>query len=237
MSLFKLSILLLSSTSFHLALGSPPSPGPEDKMMVTSIRERIWRHAGTPSSLFLKVTTWVTTAAESVVIISSLQDISWLLDTNSVLQDALGPVEASILTVPFIFGASLVTVGGLFRFQSFRTLGPYFTFEQCIRKEHKLITHGPYAVVRHPGYTGLLLCIVGWCIVHGSHGSWLRESGVLGVTWIRTVFIGWWFLMAASIVTLFHRSAEEDRFLSVKFGKEWESWARRVKYRLLPFVY
>ena len=55
MSLFKLSMLLFSSISFHLALGSPPSPDPEDKIMVISIRERIWRHAGAPSTLFLKV--------------------------------------------------------------------------------------------------------------------------------------------------------------------------------------
>jgi hypothetical protein len=55
MSLFKLSILLFSSISFHVGLGFPSSLDPEDKIMVTSIRERIWRHAGAPSNLFLKV--------------------------------------------------------------------------------------------------------------------------------------------------------------------------------------
>lgn len=55
MSLFKVSILVFSSISFHLALGYPPSINSEDKIMVTSIRERIWRHLGVPSNIFLKV--------------------------------------------------------------------------------------------------------------------------------------------------------------------------------------
>ena len=172
-----------------------------------------------------------------MVTISSLRDTPRLSDTNSVLMNALGPAEASKLTVPFVLGASLVIAGGIIRVKCFRTLGPFFTFEQCIRKEHKLITHGPYAVVRHPSYTGLLMCIFGWCIVHGSPGSWLRESGVLDITWIRAASTGWSFLMVASIVTMFRRSRDEDQFLSERFGKEWTNWARRVKYKLVPFIY
>ena len=172
-----------------------------------------------------------------MVIINSLRDTPRFPDTISVLLNALGPSEASKLTVPFVLGASLVTAGGFIRFQSFRTLGPYFTFAQCIRKEHRLVTHGPYAVVRHPGYTGLIMCILGWWIVHGSPGSWLRESGILGITWIKVGLVGWCFLTGASIVTVVRRSTEEDWFLSERFGKEWESWARRVEYKLVPFIY
>ena len=183
-------------------------------------------------------TTWLASAAESMVIIGSLWDMPQLPDTISALLNVpLGPAEASKFTVPFVLGASLVVTGGILRFQSFRTLGPYFTFEQCIRKEHKLITHGPYAIVRHPGYAGLLMCIFGWWTVHGSPGSWLRESGILGVTWIKVGLVSWNLLAAASVVTVVRRSTEEDWFLSKRFGKEWESWARRVKYRLVPFVY
>jgi protein-S-isoprenylcysteine O-methyltransferase Ste14 len=182
-------------------------------------------------------TTLLASSAESMVIIGSLWDTPRLPDTISVLLNVLGPAEASKLTVPFVLGASLVVAGGILRVQSFQTLGPYFTFEQCIRKDHKLVTHGPYAVIRHPGYSGLLMCILGWWTVHGSPGSWLRESGFLGVTWIKVGLVSWCFLTAASVVTLIRRSTEEDCFLSKRFGKEWESWARRVKYKLMPFVY
>ncbi|KAG8212855.1 hypothetical protein J3R82DRAFT_11172 [Butyriboletus roseoflavus] len=155
----------------------------------------------------------------------------------SAILNALGPAEASKLTVPFVLGAILVTAGGLLRVQCYHTMGRYFTFEQCIRKEHKLVTTGPYAVVRHPGYTGICMCILGSCIVYGAAGSWLRASGMLSRGWVRAVAVGWCLLKAAVLVTLFRRSAEEDQFLSERFGKEWESWAWRVKYKLVPLVY
>ncbi|KAH7884185.1 hypothetical protein F5I97DRAFT_1669120 [Phlebopus sp. FC_14] len=52
-----------------------------------------------------------------------------------------------------------------------------------------LITSGPYAVVRHPSYTGFILCVLGVLVVHGSPGSWLRTSGVLGQLWVRAVVV------------------------------------------------
>ncbi|KAF8556503.1 hypothetical protein OG21DRAFT_1521047 [Imleria badia] len=219
------------------SLGRTPSPGPEDKVMVESIRERIWRHAAIPSDIFLKGTTWLATAAESLVILGSLRHTPRSPDTISDFLHALGPVQSSKLTVPFVLGASLIIAGGLIRVKASRSLGPFFTFEQCLRKEHRLITSGPYAMVRHPGYGGLLMCLVGWCIVHGSPGSWLRASGVLGAGWVRVGVGCWCFLTAACIATVFRRSADEDQFLSHRFGREWESWARRVKYRLVPFLY
>lgn len=36
-------------------------------------------------------------------------------------------------------------------------LGNLFTFEVMIRKNHKLITDGPYAYLMHPSYTGINL--------------------------------------------------------------------------------
>ena len=182
-------------------------------------------------------TTWLATMAESLVILSSLRHTPHSPGPVSDLLNALGPVESSRLTAPFIFGAGVIIAGGFIRVKAFQTLGPLFTFQQCLRKEHKLITSGPYAMVRHPGYGGLLMCLVGWCIVHGSPGSWLRTSGVLGAGWVRAGVMCWCLLTAACIATVLRRSAEEDEFLSRRFGKEWESWAGKVKYKLVPFVY
>ncbi|KAF8445014.1 hypothetical protein L210DRAFT_3531736 [Boletus edulis BED1] len=231
MSAFKLLLLLSSSISFHLGLGRTSSPSPEDKIMVN---ERTWRQVGLPAELFLKATTWLATVAESIVILNSLRHPP---DNTLAPLDALGPPEASQLTVPFVLGASLIIIGGILRFAAFQTLGPYYTFVQCLRKNHKLITTGPYAVIRHPGYAGLLYCITGWCIVHGSPGSWLCLSGVLRMTWIRVGLGCVCLLLAASVVTVFRRLADEDRYLSHKFGAEWQGWARRVRFRLIPFVY
>ena len=36
-----------------------------------------------------------------------------------------------------------------------------------------LITSGPYGVVRHPGYTGFLLVVIGMLLLHASEVSFL----------------------------------------------------------------
>ena len=59
----------------------------------------------------------------------------------------------------------MVTVGGVIRLECCRRLGRMFTFEMSIRKDCVLVTSGPYGVVRHPGYTGILLVISGMLLM------------------------------------------------------------------------
>jgi len=75
-----------------------------------------------------------------------------------------------------IVGAFMVTVGGLIRLECYRRLGRMFTFEMSIRKEHILVTSGPYGVVRHPGYTGALLAIGGMLLLHASEVSFVLTT-------------------------------------------------------------
>lgn len=42
-----------------------------------------------------------------------------------------------------------------FRLWAMKTLGEFFTFEVVIRKNHQLITTGPYKYLMHPSYTGI----------------------------------------------------------------------------------
>jgi len=65
----------------------------------------------------------------------------------------------------------MVTLGGLIRLECYRQLGTMFTFEMSIRKDHMLVTSGPYGIVRHPGYTGILLVISGMLLLHASEVS------------------------------------------------------------------
>ncbi|KAG2126910.1 hypothetical protein DEU56DRAFT_959007, partial [Suillus clintonianus] len=67
------------------------------------------------------------------------------------------------------------------RLWCFRTLGRFFTFELGVRKGHKLVTTGPYAVVRHQSYAGAALLSIGLFILHGSWSSLIRRSGVLNI--------------------------------------------------------
>jgi protein-S-isoprenylcysteine O-methyltransferase Ste14 len=116
-------------------------------------------------------------------------------------------------------------------------LGRFFTFELSIRDGHKLITSGPYSVVRHPSYTGLLMCFIGACVMYGAPGSWLQRSGLLGLSYVNAVAKMLAVLMAMVIVILVVRIPQEDKMMARGIGKEWDEWAQRVKYRLIPGVY
>jgi len=51
-------------------------------------------------------------------------------------------------------------------------LGQFFRFEASIQQDHKLIVSGPYAVVRHPSYTGLMMVFIGWFPWQLGKGCW-----------------------------------------------------------------
>ena len=56
----------------------------------------------------------------------------------------------------------LVLWGGIgLRWWAMSTLGRYFTFTVQSSADQPVITAGPYRFVRHPGYTGVLLAMVG----------------------------------------------------------------------------
>jgi protein-S-isoprenylcysteine O-methyltransferase Ste14 len=86
-------------------------------------------------------------------------------------------------------GSLLCILGALLRLWSYRTLGRFFTFQLSIREDHRLVTHGPYAYVRHPGYSAIILVFFGGALVLFSPGGWVRECGVgaLGIDFGRWV--------------------------------------------------
>jgi len=44
------------------------------------------------------------------------------------------------------------------------TLGRFFTVDVTIEKDHELVERGPFRVVRHPSYPGVMVAFVGWAI-------------------------------------------------------------------------
>ena len=133
-------------------------------------------------------------------------------------------------------GAALVCLGGYIRVLCFRHLGKQFTFQLSIRKDHRLITDGPYSIVRHPSNAGAVLQVIGMVICLGGSGAWFKEIGIHTTAGkLVGVFVG--LLMAISSYGGIARTFKEDVVLRNTFGDEWEEWAKRTPYRLFPYIF
>lgn len=147
------------------------------------------------------------------------------------------PDRLHLSTVSAI-GFAMIVIGSWIRLSTYRHLGRYFRFEASIQKDHKLIVSGPYSIVRHPGYSGMLVMHPGWVLWFSGEGSWVRESGlwntVGGKVITLTYFVG---LLCGSLYVTLMRMGHEDEALKKTFGKEWEEWARKVPYKVIPGIY
>ena len=72
---------------------------------------------------------------------------------------------------------------------------------------HRLVAAGPYAIVRHPMYAGIILAAWGGLLLYR--------------TW-TCVFVAFVFL------GLFVRAHREEQALAAEFGPEWDAYCRRV---------
>ena len=70
----------------------------------------------------------------------------------------------------YLAGLVVLWTGIGLRWWAVRTLGRFFRTEVVIQPEHRLVTSGPYRLLRHPAYTGALLASAGLGL---ALGSWL----------------------------------------------------------------
>src|SRR5271165_6640566 len=68
----------------------------------------------------------------------------------------------------FWSGAAITAGGLLFAVWARRHLGKNWSQEVTLKEGHELITSGPYGLVRHPIYTGLLLGLAGSAVARGA---------------------------------------------------------------------
>lgn len=119
--------------------------------------------------------------------------------------------------VPVVLGMVIFSLGEALRVWSMLALGRYFTYTVRTSRDQPVITSGPYRIVRHPSYTGILLIVIG---VGAASGNWLG----LGVVTVM------------ALGGLSYRINVEEKALLEDVGERYRVYAERHK-RLIPFVW
>jgi protein-S-isoprenylcysteine O-methyltransferase Ste14 len=110
-----------------------------------------------------------------------------------------------------------VTVGGLlFAVWARHHLAGNWSSEVTIKQDHELITSGPYGVVRHPIYTGILT---------GFLGTAIALSQVRGVVGFVLVFFVLWAKLRL-----------EEQWMHSRFGETYAAYADETA-ALVPWVF
>jgi protein-S-isoprenylcysteine O-methyltransferase Ste14 len=117
------------------------------------------------------------------------------------------------------FAAGMVVLlGGLvLRGWSFKTLGQYFTHTVMVSSDQPVIATGPYRVLRHPSYTGVLLACIG--------------VGLAAANWADLAA-----LLLLTLTPLLWRIHIEEHALSATLGERYRAYAAQHK-RLVPLVW
>ncbi len=123
----------------------------------------------------------------------------WSIVPTSVAIVGDGLVALGLLCIYFVFKANSFTSA---------------TIETAT--EQKVISTGPYALIRHPMYSGAFVMLVGIPLALGS----------------------WWGLLAVvpMVIVITWRLLDEEAFLG-KNLPGYEEYRKKVKYRLLPLIW
>ena len=112
-------------------------------------------------------------------------------------------------------GFALTVAGAALAIWARLLLGANWSANVTVKQNHELKRTGPYAVVRHPIYSGFLLAMLGTAIAFGE---------IRGLIALVLAFIAW---RVKSLV--------EERFMLDQFGEQYAQYKRDVK-ALIPFV-
>ena len=113
---------------------------------------------------------------------------------------------------------AIVFAGALWLFRrSHKELGRNWSITLEIREQHRLVSGGPYALVRHPMYTSFMLMGVGQAFLLS---NWV--AGLAGLVGFAVLF--------------FLRVDKEERMMMESFGPDYLAYMARTK-RLIPYLY
>ena len=116
-------------------------------------------------------------------------------------------------TLVYSLGLALCVIGVALAIWSRAILGANWSAQVQIKQGHELIQRGPYALIRHPIYTGLILLFAGNAVMVG---DW---RGVLAV--------------AIVVVSFWRKYLLEEKLMTQEFGQAYAEYRKR-SYPLFP---
>jgi protein-S-isoprenylcysteine O-methyltransferase Ste14 len=117
----------------------------------------------------------------------------------------------------FAVGTVLAWVGLLVRWWSFATLGRLFTVVVVTSADQPVVDRGPYRLLRHPSYSGLILAFAGVGVMLG---NWASAAGATALLSVALIF----------------RLRVEERALTAALGDRYRQFAA-TRARLIPYVW
>ncbi len=148
--------------------------------------------------------------------------VLWLVIMLSVAASLYVALYWPAAALPYREGRRITAVvlflaGIAVRWWSIIVLGRFFTVDVQIARDHELVDHGPFRVVRHPSYTGVLLAFVGFGLALGNWAAMLV-------------------LLLPIFVAFVERMNVEEQALTAALGERYVNYMQRTK-RLVPGVY
>ncbi|CAL1712099.1 unnamed protein product [Somion occarium] len=222
-SLVKLPLLLTNALLCRRAVQppNPPSAAEERQKYEENKKTRDFLDRITPWYLpALPIAFHVMSAIEAYVILSTALPFlqAPFIYRLLVPGDSTDLLPRIHVTPSFTFGSLLIFAGTMLRLACYSKMGPQFTFDLSIRKEHKLVTDGPYSIVRHPSYLGTFLYSVGLLLAQFGSGSWWQECGI-------------WDYPLGKVMGLIRIAFQNE------FKEQWVAWTKKTPYKLFPGIY
>lgn len=101
--------------------------------------------------------------------------------------------------------------------RSHKELGRNWSITLEIRDKHRLVTSGPYGLVRHPMYTSFLLLALSQALLLSNY--LVGPAGLFGFA-----------------ILFFLRVKKEERMMTENFGSQYQDYMQRTK-RIIPYIY
>ena len=117
----------------------------------------------------------------------------------------------------FFTGIAIMLLGMALRYWAVATLGAFFRTTIETDQDQKMVSSGPYKLIRHPSYCGWLFICLGY--------------GIAVQNWL-SVFVA----VMLPLVALIYRIQIEEQVLASSFGSVYVEYQKKTK-KLIPWIW